>query len=354
MLAKMTRHSLTTVIVINWNGRAHLERGLPPLLAQRDVPFEVMLVDNGSTDGSVELVRAQFPQVRLIALERNFGFVVANNIGMAQSEAEYVVALNNDTVPESDWLAALVDAAASDPRAAAVSSKMLFYGRPDLLDSAGIAADIAGHAWDAGAGTPDPGRDERAPREVFAACAGAALYRRAALVEASAAQGPGRGPFDEDFFNHAEDVDLCWRLRWLGYRCLYAPAARVLHVRSAADPESSPKKTFVQGRNKLWVVFKNYPAGVLALWLPVIWLYDTLAVARQLAVLRDPTPLRARLAAWQGWRLMRAKHAHIERAARVPFDAVTRTLDPLVSPWAMRRRFADHRQAYRTGGAGIK
>jgi len=343
-----------SMIVINWNGRAHLERGLPPLLAQRDVKYDVLLVDNGSTDGSVELVQRQFPQVRLIPLERNHGFVVANNIGIAASDAEFVVTLNNDTVPEPDWLAALVEAAAGDAGIAAVASKMLFYGRPDLLDSAGVAADIAGHAWDMAAGQPDPGTEERGVREVFGVCAGAALFRRAALLEAGAAQGPGRGPFDEDFFNHAEDVDLCWRLRRLGYRCMYAPAARVLHVRSAADPEAAPKKTFVQGRNKFWVMFKNYPAGVLARWLPVILLYDTLSVARQLVTQRHFAAASGRLAAWAGFGRMRAKHAYVERAARVPFAAVRAHLTPLAAPWAVARRFAQHREAYRAGGAGIR
>lgn len=343
-----------SVIVVNWNGRAHLERGLPPLLAQRDVAYEVLLVDNGSTDGSVELVQRQFPQVQVIPLERNYGFVVANNIGMAAGDAEFVAALNNDTVPEPGWLAALVDAAAGDARIAAVASKMLFFGRPDLLDSAGVAADIAGHAWDMDAGQPDPGPEERDVREVFGVCAGAALFRRAALLEASAVRGSGRGPFDEDFFNHAEDVDLCWRLRRLGHRCMYAPAARVLHVRSAADPEAAPKKTFVQGRNKLWVMFKNYPAGVLARWLPVILFYDTLSVARQLVAQRHLAAASGRLAAWAGFGRMRAKHAHIERAARVPFAAVRQHLTPLAPPWGVARRFAQHREAYRAGGAGIR
>lgn len=340
-----------SVIVVNWNGRAHLERGLPPLLAQQGVDYEVVLVDNGSSDGSVELVERQFPQVRLIKLERNYGFAAGNNIGIAASTAEYVAALNNDTVPEPDWLAALV-AAAGGAGIAAAASKMLFYGRPDLLDSAGVAADIAGHAWDIGAGQPDPGQGEREVREVFGVCAGAALFRRAALVEASAAQGPGRGPFDEDFFSDGEDVDLCWRLRRLGYRCVYAPAARVLHVRSASDPEASPRKAFVQGRNKFWVLFKNYPAGMLARWLPAILFYDTLSVARQFLAQRHLAAARGRLAAWAGYGRMRAKYAGIERAARVPFNSVRVHLTPLATPWGMQRRFAQHREAYRAGGAG--
>ncbi len=350
-----------SVVVVNWNGRAHLERGLPALLAQRRVDYEVLLVDNGSTDDSVEFVRERFPQVRLLPLDRNYGFARGNNAGIAECESEFVVTLNNDTVPEPDWLAALVEAATGDAQIAAVASKMLFYGRPDLIDSAGVAADIAGHAWDVDAGRPDPGAGERGPsflgagvRETFGVCAGAALFRRAALLEASAAQAPGRGPFDEDFVSDGEDVDLSWRLRRLGYRCVYAPAARVLHVRSASDPEASPRKSFVQGRNKFWVLFKNYPAGVLARWLPVILLYDSLSVARQIVAQGQLAAVRGRLAAWRGFRRMRAKYAGIDRAARVPFDAVRAHLTPLASPWGLRARYAGHREAYKTGGAGIR
>jgi GT2 family glycosyltransferase len=310
-------------------------------------------VDNGSQDGTAEFVRGTFPDVRLIRLEANAGFAAANNVGIAASAGEFVATLNNDTVPEPDWLAALVDAAAGDARAGAVSSKMLFAGRPELIDSAGVEADIAGHAWDAGAGMRDPGPGERAVREVFGACAGAALYRRAALEAVTAAQGPERGPFDEDFFAYAEDVDLSWRLRWLGYRCLYAPAARVLHVRSATAPEASPRKTFWQGRNKLWVLFKNYPGAVLARWLPVIMLYDNLAVLRQLAAQREPSALRARLAAWRGYGGMRSKHRRIADAARVTFGEVSAQLAPLAAPWALGRRYAAQRGAYRAGGAGM-
>jgi len=316
------------VIVVNWNGRRHLENCLPALQTQTFADFRVVLVDNGSDDGSVEWVAAHFPQVQLMRNAHNVGFAAANNQAIRATEAEFVVTLNNDTRVAPGWLAAFVEAAESDPTVGMAASKMLFADRPGTINSAGIALDAAGIAWDRLGGAPDD-PDETMPVEVFGPCAGAALYRRAMLDQI--------GLFDEDFFAYLEDVDLAWRARWAGWRCLYAPAARVYHAHSATGVEGSPFKSRLLGRNKVWLIAKNYgPAGRLLAHLPLIALYDLAAVAFALFARGNVYNLLGRLEGLAGlpraWRKRRAVRA---------LGGATwhRCLEPLAWPWQVPRRY---------------
>jgi GT2 family glycosyltransferase len=303
-----------SVVVLNWNGRPYLDACLTPLLAQEFRDFEVVLIDNGSTDSSAEFVAERFPSVRLIRSERNLGFAAGNNLAIQATTSAFVATLNNDTRVEPGWLSALVAASESDPRVGSCASKMLFAAQPEIIDSAGIAPDVAGIAWNRQAGERDTptlafprkrGREERGWVEVFGASAGAALYRRAMLDEI--------GLFDEDFFAYLEDIDLAWRARLAGWRCLYVPEARVYHVHSATVGMRSAFKGYHLGRNKLWTIVKNYPMPELALYAPVIGLYDLLAVAYHLLVRRDLSPLRGRLAAVGGLQRMLAKRRAIQK-----------------------------------------
>lgn len=229
------------VIILNLNGERYLERCLSTVLSQTYPNFEVILVDNGSTDDSVVLVRQRFPAVRIIENDENLGFARGNNVGIRATNSPYVATLNNDTWVEPDWLEALVEVMGSDPCIGICASKMLFAHRPDMINSAGVCVDLAGIAWDRLGGSPDPGEDGE-PEEVFAGCAGAALYRRVMLDDI--------GLFDEDYFIYLEDVDLAWRARLMGWRCMYVPRSRVYHVYSATAQEGSAFKSFLLGRNK--------------------------------------------------------------------------------------------------------
>ena len=197
--------------------------------------------------------------------ELNLGFAAAINKGIHASSSRYVVSLNNDTEPDPGWLAALVSAAERDPTVGMCASKMLFADRPGMINSTGICVDRAGIAWDRRGGEADDGR-EIEPVEVFGPCGGAALYRRAMLEEI--------GMFDERFFAYLEDVDIAWRGRQAGWRCLCVPAARVLHRHSATGKEGSPFKSFHLGRNKVWLLLKNYPVQRLWRYVPAVLLYD--------------------------------------------------------------------------------
>ncbi|MHB1161292.1 MAG: glycosyltransferase family 2 protein [Chloroflexota bacterium] len=320
---------IVSVVIANWNGRAHLERCLAALAAQTLDRFEVILVDNGSTDGSAEMVRERFPWVRVIVNPRNLGFAAANNVGIRAGTASYVATLNNDTEPCPDWLEQLLAPALADDGVGMVASKMVFAHRPGLINSAGIALDPVGIAWDRLGGEPD--RGEGAVEEVFGPCAGAALYRRAMLDEI--------GVFDEDFFAYLEDLDLAWRARLAGWRALYAPAAVVTHVHSATGVEGSPFKSYHLGRNKLWTIFKNYPAPQLYLALPLIVAYDLAATLYGVATRRDFASLWGRLVGTAGLPRQWAKRRSVQRMRRVPFSTLAKQMAPLATPLGVLARY---------------
>ncbi len=310
------------VIIVNWNGRQFLAPCLNALKAQTWSDFEVIAVDNGSTDGSVELLERDFPWVQLIKNSENRGFAAANNQGIHASKALFVATLNNDTRPEPNWLAALVRCLESDPEVGACASKMLFADRPDMINSAGIAIDRAGIAWDRLGGSVDDPQDTQV-RDVFGACAGAALYRREMLDNV--------GLFDEDFFAYLEDVDLAWRSQAAGWRTLYVPTARVIHHHSATAVEGSPFKSRLLGRNKIWLIAKNYPWPALLWYGPAVIAYDLGSVLIAL-LRRDPNPAVGR---WWGLLGLRQVLCKREKSGRV----VMRHVAPLAAPWVVWQRY---------------
>ena len=329
-----------SVIILNWNGRRYLDDCLTSLQAQTYTDFEVILVDNGSTDGSVEWVAEHFPQVRMICNETNVGFAAGNNQAICASQAEFVVTLNNDTRVELDWLASLVAVAEEDPSVGMCASKMLFADRPEIINSTGISLDPVGIAWDRRGGEWDD-EQETELVEIFGPCAGAALYRRTMLDQI--------GLFDERFFAYLGDVDLAWRARLAGFRCLHVPQARVYHVHSATAGEGSPFKNRLLGRNKVWVIAKNYgPAERLLLYLPLIVLYDLAAVVYALVVRRDASSLQGRLEGLRGlpgvWRRRREVQALRQENWGQPWH---RHLSPLIPPWRVPARYR-HLEAKRT------
>lgn len=257
-----------SVLVLSWNGRRHLEHCLPALRAQRDpgVPSEVLVLDNGSWDGTVDWVREHHPEVRLIESRVNLGFCGGNNRLVDAAAGDAVVLLNNDTRPEPDWLAALVDALASAPEdVAAVSGKIVDWTGERLDFGRGILT-FDGHAFQKDFGRrlddvvlPAPGS------ELLFACGGNMIIRRAAYLEA--------GGFDEDYFAYLEDVDLGWRL-WLGgQRIVFAPEAVVRH-RSMATSNllGNANRGFLFERNAFLTIYKNYGDELLAKLLPAIFL----------------------------------------------------------------------------------
>ncbi len=249
-----------TVIIPNWNGAGHLRECLDSLAAQTFRDFETLLVDNGSTDASVSLVERDYPWVRVIGLAQNLGFSTAVNVGIRESQSEYVVLLNNDTRARRDWLEALIRDMSHWPEASFAASRMLRYEPPHLVDSAGDHFSLlSGAGNNIGAG--DPEGLHKQPAWIFGACAGAAIYRRSLFEDI--------GVFDEDFFLVFEDVDLDLRAQVAGHHCLYIPDAVVLHKRGGSTDATSLEVAVRSWRNHVWVAGKNLPPLLLTWWFGV-------------------------------------------------------------------------------------
>lgn len=315
-----------SLIIPNWNGIQYLEPCLDSVFAQSFKDFQVVLVDNGSTDGSLALVEQKFPQVCVIANRQNLGFALANNQAIQASYSEFVATLNNDTEVETDWLSSMVQALMIHPEAGVCASKMILKSPHKVIDSAGIDVDRAGMIWNRLGGIPDLS-EMMAPLPVFGACAGAALYRRSMLDEI--------GLFDEEFFAYLEDVDLSWRAQWAGWKALYVPQARVLHVHSATGGGNTYFKSWLLGRNKVWLLIKNYP-WPFHLSLLVLF-YDLLSMFYALWCGRGSGAILGRLAAFRQVPLMIEKRHRMVR--RVDSSSMMRLLAPAQSPWSVWSRY---------------
>ena len=224
--------------------------------------FETIVMDNGSTDSSVELIEREFPEVRIIALGENRGFSAAVNAGIKASRAGLLTLLNNDTEQAPGWLEALVQAADSYPEAGFFASKLVDFHNRRVLDGAGDALRRSGLPYRIGKGERDRGQYED-PAFVFGACAAAALYRRSMLDDI--------GLFDEDFFAYCEDGDLSFRAQLAGYRCLYVPDAVVYHMGNASTGgRRSEMATRLGTRNSLGLLVKSLPAPLIPRMAPFI------------------------------------------------------------------------------------
>jgi GT2 family glycosyltransferase len=248
------------VLIVNWNGTDLLRQCLESLAAQTRQPDHIVVVDNASSDDSLQRASRWLRDVEVIRLSSNVGFARANNIAArAARRFDLLALLNPDAFAEPGWLAALVCAAEREPTVAAFASQIRLAATPEYLDGAGDSYHVSGRAWRNGhraACAEWPPLDG----EVFAACAAAALYRRDAFEEV---QG-----FDERYFCYFEDVDLGFRLRLRGYRCLYVHSAVVRHVSSALQGYRSDFAVYHGERNAVWTFVQNMPGPLLWMYLP--------------------------------------------------------------------------------------
>ena len=248
--------SSVTLILVNWNGRALLERFLLGVLAT-DYPAHVHILDNASTDDSVDWIRTHAPNATLTILPTNTGFVGGNNAVLAQVDTDYAVLLNTDVRVEPNWLTPLVDWMDSHPDCAACQPKILSERQPDHFDYAGAAGghiDALGYPFALGRMFDTVERDEGqydTPQRIFWASGAAMMVRMSAVREV--------GLLDERFFMHMEEIDLCWRLRAAGHQIWSVPQSRVWHLGGASLARSSARKTFYNVRNNLLMLQKNLP-----------------------------------------------------------------------------------------------
>lgn len=260
-----------SLIIINWNGELFLQQCLTALMAQKVLPFEIILVDNASTDKSVEIAQ-RFPLVRLIALDKNVGFARGNNLAIESTSKEctWIALVNPDAYAEPDWLGQLLAAAETYPEFDVFGSKLVTADNPMVLDGVGDTYHISGLVWRLRHGEPVASSCEN-EREIFSPCAAAALYRRSALLKL--------GGFDETYFCYVEDVDLGFRLRLAGYRCLYVPRSVVHHVGSGTTGGQHSDFAIYHGhRNLVWTFVKNMPGILFWLLLPLHILLNIISI----------------------------------------------------------------------------
>lgn len=246
---------LISVIIVNWNGRQYLPACLDSLLEQSCDDFETIVVDNGSSDGSLELLYESYPWVRTVPLSVNTGFAGGNNAGYAVSRGKYIVTLNNDTRVDRSWLTELVAPAESRPEVGMVASRICSWDEPDLIDSLGVAVCRDGMSRGSRRRRRYSELSVGICEDILFPSACAALYRRT-MIDII-------GFFDDDFFAYCEDTDLGLRGRLAGWLAVLARDAVVYHRYSRSGGEFSPFKLYLVERNHFWVALKSFPAAML-------------------------------------------------------------------------------------------
>ena len=251
----MDNSTKTVVIIVNFNGKEFLAQCLESLQRQVFLNFKTVVVDNSSDDRSVDGLEGRFPGIEVMRLKKNVGFAAANNYAIKKSEDfQWVALLNPDAIAEPDWLVNLHIAAKKKPQYNFFGSKLIKESSSGQLDGTGDIYHLCGLAWRRDHGATEK-QISRLAEEIFSPCAAAAMYRRDIVLEV--------GGFDERFFCYFEDIDLAFRLRLLGHRCLYVPNAKVGHFGSAIAGRGSDFAVYHGHRNMVWAYLKNMPSELL-------------------------------------------------------------------------------------------
>ncbi|WP_295730812.1 glycosyltransferase family 2 protein [uncultured Muribaculum sp.] len=271
-----SRHAPVSVIILNWNGASMLRRYLPHVLANTDPALgEVIVADNGSTDGSIDLLACEFPEVRVLRLDRNYGFAEGYNRAIAMVDTEFVVLLNSDVRPSPGWLAPLLEHMRGNPSTGACQPKILSDLDTDSFEYAGACGgflDCNGYPYCRGRIFDTIEYDRGQYDTVMSVdwASGAALMVRREVYE-------NAGGLDAAFFAHMEEIDLCWRIRLAGMDVCVVPQSIVYHLGGGTLPQGNPRKVYLNFRNNLLLLHKNLPVKVRGRRLLIRRLYDTLA-----------------------------------------------------------------------------
>lgn len=294
------------VIILNWNGAELLRRYLPSVIEHTPADIaDVIVADNGSTDNSLQVLSEEFPEVKLIKFDTNLGFAEGYNEAIRKTDYKYTVLLNSDVEVKDDWLTPLYQYMQTHPDVAACQPKILAAVAPERFEYAGASGgylDCNGYPYCRGrvfdTVETDSGQYDTV-RQVDWATGACLMVRTALYLEA--------GGLDPLFFAHMEEIDLCWRLRLMGYTLAVVPAGKVWHLGGGTLPAVSPRKTYLNFRNSLLMLHKNLPADVKRRRLIVRRLLDTLAFCKFVATF-DFGNARAILKAHRDFRKMARKH----------------------------------------------
>ena len=276
----------TAIVILNWNGEMYLQKFLPVLIQNTtQAGVEIIVADNASTDSSLSILKAKFPTVRTIILDRNYGFAGGYNKALAQVEADYFVLLNSDVEVTGDWLETMLEYMNSHLNIAACQPKILSYDQPTYFEHAGAAGgyiDRYGFPFCRGrvlgVAEEDKGQYDSIV-DIFWATGACLMIRSRVFREV--------GGLDDDFFAHMEEIDLCWRLKSRGYRIVCIPESSVFHVGGGALGYESPYKTYLNFRNNLLMLYKNLPSGLLKKIMFSRFIFDY-AAALQLFITGKP------------------------------------------------------------------
>jgi GT2 family glycosyltransferase len=260
----MRNPPLISTVILNWNGREYLYPCIRSVMEQTYPNMEIILVDNASTDGSVEFIKNLFSNLRIIVNRENLGYGGGNNRGIREAKGRYIFVLNSDTEIEKDCVEMLWKCIEMEQRIGVSTPKILLYDQRNTIDAAGLTIYLDGLSI--GRGRLEPQEKYNQREEVFFGSGCASLYRKEMLEEI--------GLFDADFFAYAEDTDLGWRARLASWKSYYVPEAVVYHHHSKKFGTYSPLKAFLVERNRIWVAWKNFPLPILCLWpFYTLWRY---------------------------------------------------------------------------------
>jgi GT2 family glycosyltransferase len=245
------------IVILNWNGIKHLSQFLPSVLSSVYPDLDIIVGDNGSTDGSVEFIRKEYPSVKIIQNDQNYGFTGGYNKVLEHVDADYFILLNSDVEVSPDWIAPVIDLMESDPMIAAAAPKILAFNQKDHFEHAGAAGgyiDKYGYPFCQGRMfyeiEEDRGQYQQS-HEIFWATGAALFIKKHCWEEA--------GGFDDRFFAHMEEIDLCWRLKNMGYKVMYCAESEVFHLGGGTLNAENPFKTFLNFRNNLLLLQNNLP-----------------------------------------------------------------------------------------------
>jgi len=308
-----------SVVILCWNSNQTIAACLEALDAQAMKDFEILLVDNGSSEpiSSALLNKYSRLNIKLYTLEQNTGFAGGNNYAAARACGSYLLLLNADAFPKPDWLA-IIRAAIEKYPGCFFASRLVMANHPERLDGAGDVYHVSGLAWRKSFNTLISKVNDR-EREVFSACAAASAYPLEAFKRVNG--------FDKDYFSYIEDVDLGFRLRLLGYKCIYLPSASVYHVGSASTARRSDLAVYYGQRNLVWTFFKDMPGMYVWLLAPLHILTNLLQVALAIFRRQGTITWKAKVDAVRGLSKMWQKRRQIQRTRTVPVQDLLLALD---------------------------
>jgi GT2 family glycosyltransferase len=313
---------LVSIVILNWNGEAVLPRCLQAVKNQTFEDYEIIVIDNASEDNAMDGIEAHWPGIKTIQLKSNLGFAAANNLAAEQARGLWLAFLNNDAFPHPEWLEHLVQAAEKNRGFLFFSSMLIQANNPNLVESAGDILHTSASAWH----RDNNNKIEHMPAtadQVFSPCAAAGFYDRESFLAA--------GGFDPDYFSHHEDVDLGFRLRLAGLRCLHVPNAQAAHIGSASFGGEGYTTVYQTQRNMVWTYFKNMPGGYFWRYLPAHILANCFFLLHYTLNGHAKAVWKAKFDALRGLPKMLKKRKSIQSRRQINADELIKALDHSLS-----------------------